>query len=95
VKHSHFNPGRLTFGCPACVERVKLDQDVAAASELATPPRPPFGGKQVEKCCRAASAAARDEEEYWEWFDAWANSGVTTARVDAYDLALEHQGKRS
>lgn len=88
MKHRHFNPGRLTFGCPACVERVKLDQDVAAAAELDIPPRRAFDPKQVEKCCRAAAAASHDEEQYWEWMDRWSN--VRPITLDVYEFALPY-----
>ena len=35
MKHSHFNPGLLTFGCAACIERVRRDQVRAVAREVA------------------------------------------------------------
>ena len=35
MKHSHFNPGLLTFGCEACIQRVKNDQRNALAFEVA------------------------------------------------------------
>lgn len=35
--HTHDNPERLTFGCPACIRRVKQDQWEAALAEQ--PPR--------------------------------------------------------
>ena len=34
TKHNHFNPGLLTFGCAACVERVKHDQFIASLPHM-------------------------------------------------------------
>jgi hypothetical protein len=36
--HTHDDPNQLTFACPACVDRVKRDQHLAAVAEQ--PDRP-------------------------------------------------------
>ena len=63
VNHSHDEPQRLHIGCGACIERVKLDQDIAAVSAGEMPNRPPTDNTQIEALMRAhldhASATSR------------------------------------
>lgn len=63
MRHNHFG-GRLTIGCPACIDRVKLDQDVAAAASGEIPPRSPIHGRdQIAAVVRA-------------WVTQWEEHGI-------------------
>lgn len=52
-EHDHDEPGRLTIGCPGCVERVRLDQDIAAATDGELPKRRPTNDTQIAAVVRA------------------------------------------
>ena len=47
IAHDHNDLGTLTFGCAGCIERVKIDQDVAAVMAGDFPTRPPLTEYQI------------------------------------------------
>lgn len=51
--HDHADVDTLTFGCAGCVERVRLDQDVAYARDLEIPKRKPTNDPQIRAVVNA------------------------------------------
>ena len=86
--HTHDDPAQPHIGCPGCIERVRLDQDIAAALEGTLPARRPLDRMHVRLVTIAYGFGTGDEaSDCWvaddENFDRW----IVTGPVGSDDWA--------